>query len=49
MKNVKNKIYAVGLMALATLSMLLDHDATVFVIAACISVPMFFAKEDWIG
>ena len=49
MKNVKNKVYAIALMGLSFVMMMLDKDATLFIIISFISVPMFFAKENWIN
>ena len=48
MKNVKNKVYAVGLMGLSALLLLLENDATALVIVSFIAIPMFFAKENWV-
>ena len=48
MKNVKNKVYAIALMGLSFAIMMLDNDATAFIVTSFISVPMFFAKEDWV-
>ena len=49
MKNVKNKVYAIALMGLSFVTMMLDKDATLFIIVSFISVPMFFAKENWVN
>ena len=49
MKNVKNKVYAIALMGLSFVTMMLDKDATLFIIISVISVPMFFAKENWVN
>ena len=49
MKNVKNKVYAIALMGLSFVTMMLDKDATLFIIISFISVPMFFAKENWVN
>ena len=48
MKNVKNKVYAIALLALSLMILAIDRDATALIITSFISVPMFFAKESWI-
>ena len=48
MKNVKNKVYAIALLALSLMILAIDRDATALIITSFISVPMFFAKENWI-
>ena len=48
MKNVKNKVYAIALLALSLMILARDRDATALIIISFISVPMFFAKESWI-
>lgn len=48
MKNVKNKVYAIALLALSLMILAIDRDATVLIITSFISVPMFFAKESWV-
>ena len=48
MKNVKNKVYAIALLALSLMILAIDKDATALIIASFISVPMFFAKESWV-
>ena len=48
-KTIKNKIWAVGLMILAIITLpWLDGDATFFIFALMIAVPTFFAKKNWI-
>ena len=49
MKNVKNKVYAIALMGLSFAMTMLNKDATLFIIISFISVPMFFAKENWVN
>ena len=49
MKNVKNKVYAIALMGLSFAMMMLNKDATLFIIISFISVPMFFTKENWVN
>ena len=48
MKNVKNKVYAIALLALSLMTLAIDRDATASIIMSFISVPMFFAKESWV-
>ena len=48
MKNVKNKVYAIALLALSLMILAIDRDATALIITSFISVPMVFAKESWI-
>ena len=48
MKNVKNKVYAIALLALSLMILAIDKDATALIITSFISLPMFFAKESWV-
>ena len=48
MKNVKNKVYAIALLALSLMILAIDRDATALIITSFISVPMFCAKESWV-
>ncbi len=48
MKTFKNKLYAVGLMLCGSVPTFLEQDATALVFIGMISVPLFFAKENWI-
>lgn len=48
MKNVKNKVYAIALLALSLIILAIDRDATALIITSFISLPMFFAKESWV-
>ena len=48
MKNVKNKVYAIALLALSLMILAIDRDATALIITSFISVPMFFSKESWV-
>lgn len=48
MKTLKNKLYAVVLLICGYLPVLIDKDATALVFFAFISMPLFFAKENWI-
>ena len=48
MKNVKNKVYAIALLALSLMILAIDRDTTALIITSFISLPMFFAKESWI-
>lgn len=48
MKNVKNKVYAIALLALSLMILAIDRDATALIITSFISLPMFFAKESWV-
>lgn len=44
----KNKLTAIVLMAISIVPILLDHDATLFVVMIVFAVPLFFAKDNWI-
>lgn len=44
----KNKLTAIVLMAISIVPILLDHDATLFVVMIAFAVPLFFAKDNWI-
>ena len=45
---IRNKLYALLLIACTLPVMFLEGDATATVFIAMIAVPMFFAKENWI-
>lgn len=45
---MKNKLYALLLIACTMPVMLLEGDATATVFMSMIAVPMFFSKENWI-
>lgn len=47
-ETMKNKLYAVLLIACTLPVMFLEGDATATVFISMIAVPMFFAKENWI-
>ena len=44
-----NKIWSVMMIGLGCGSMLISDDATFLVMMLMIAVPLFFAKENWIG
>lgn len=46
-KTWKNKVSAIALLALSSLPIFIDQDATAFVFMCCFAVPMFFTKYDW--
>lgn len=46
-KTLKNKISAVVLLAAGLVPAALYQDATFLVFTACIGIPLFFAKENW--
>lgn len=48
-KLMKNKIYAIMLIALGAVSVLIDYDGTVFLFTLIIGIPLFFATENWIA
>ena len=48
MKNIKNKVVALGFVGLGVLITLMSMDATFLVIALFAGVSLFFAKENWI-
>lgn len=43
-----NKIFALALVSIGVLTMRLDGDATMFILALFFAAPMFFAKRSWI-
>ena len=45
---IRNRLYALLLIACTLPVMLLESDATATVFVAMIALPMFFAKENWI-
>ena len=46
-ETAKNKIGALGLIGIAAVPMILDHDGTFMIFALIVAIPMFFAKESW--
>lgn len=48
MKNLKNKLYAIGLIACGIGTWMLSTDATMLIVTLVIGIPLFFAKENWI-
>ena len=49
MKTLKNKLCATALLICGCLCTLIEGDATALVFLACIAIPLFFAKENWIN
>ena len=47
-KTMKNKFYATALIIVGGISTMIDGDATFLVMSACIGIPLFLAKENWI-
>lgn len=47
-KTLKNKLYAMGLIACSLPIIWLDNDATATVFISIFAIPLFFAKENWI-
>lgn len=45
---LRNKLYAGVIMSAGVLSVCMSDDATFLVLATAISLPLFFAKENWI-
>lgn len=45
----KNKVCALALLAIGTVPVIIDQDATALVLMACFTVPMFFSRENWIA
>lgn len=45
---LKNKIFALMLIAVGVASVLIDMDATFLIFILMFAVPLFFAKENWI-
>ena len=49
-RTYKNKLYATVMFIGGLISALIsDGDATAFVFFSCISIPLFFAKDNWIS
>lgn len=48
MKTLKNKLYAITLLACGYVPVLIDNDGTALVFFGMIAIPLFFAKENWI-
>lgn len=46
-KTWKNKVAALGIMAVGFLTVLLETDITAFVFTLMIGLPLFFAKDNW--
>lgn len=45
---LKNKLYAVTIVFLGTLSVSIDREATFFLFALMLGFVLFFSKENWI-
>ena len=43
-----NKLVALVLFIIGILSVILSHDITFFIFSLLISIPLFFAKQNWI-
>lgn len=48
MKNKKNKLVALGLVATGILAVILVQDDTMLVVSLVIGIPLFFSKDNWI-
>lgn len=44
----RNKVYALALLFIGTVSMMIGHDGTLLIITALFAIPMFFSRENWI-
>jgi len=49
MKTFNNKLFAIILILCGIASMKIDNDATAFIVLLCMALPLFFAKNNWIG
>lgn len=47
-RTLKNKLYALALLALGVIPILIEGDATLLVLAAFIAIPMFLSRKNWI-
>lgn len=47
-ETIRNKAYAIAMLAIGFVPVIIDNDATFLIIAGFIAIPMFFAKENWI-
>ncbi len=45
---IKNKVWSILISILGATPILIDGDGTFLIIALCISIPLFFAKDNWI-
>lgn len=45
---IKNKIYAIALLAIGLITTILSKEGTFVVLASVISIPLFFSKREWI-
>lgn len=48
-KTLKNKLIAILLMICGIVPLFFDADGTATVLLFFIAVPLFFAREDWVG
>ncbi len=44
---LKNKLYALLLVIIGTLSIFIEYDVTFFIFTLMIGIPLFFSKENW--
>jgi len=49
MKNIKNKKASLAIIAIGIITTLLSKDATYLTWALIVGIPLFFAKQNWIG
>lgn len=47
-KTLKNKVCALLLLMVGVVPILIEGDASFLVFAACLGIPLFFAKRNWI-
>lgn len=47
-RTLKNKLYAIALLAIGAVPVIIIKDATLLILLAFIAVPMFFSNENWI-
>lgn len=43
----KNKLIALGMIAIGLLVLVLDQDATILVFTTIFGIPLFLSKKDW--
>lgn len=48
MKTLKNKVYAILLLALGYMPVVIIDDCTALVLISLFAIPLFFAKENWV-
>lgn len=45
----KNKLAAIVLLAMSSVPIWVDRDATIFALMLVVAIPLFFARRDYVG